>query len=261
MRRSPVEPPKPGFNLFSKEQDIQLGQAAAAQVKKRYQAVGNPWLQDYIGRIGIRLASQPESRASGFRFDFSLLNSRDINAFALPGGPVFVFSQLVLFCDNETQLAGVLAHEISHVILRHGTNQLSKQNLLQLPAALAGAVIGDSTLGQLVEAGLGAGLNGLFLHYSRQDESQADNLGARIMAQAGYNPMEMARFFEKLEQKGGPGVPQFLSDHPSPGNRAAAVEAVVRTLPPRPYTSGSGKFPRAQQLVRELPPPAPKKQP
>lgn len=255
-RVNPAVAPTPGFNLFSRQQDIQLGQEAAAKVRQEYQAVQNPWLQNYLRRVGNRLASQPQARASGFRFTFTLLDVRQINAFALPGGPVFVFSQLILFTNNEGELAGVLAHEISHVILRHGTNQVSRAEIIQLPAALAGAALGGSALGQLVNAGLGVGLSGLFLRYSREAETQADELGARIMAEAGYNPIEMARFFEKLEAKGGPGVPQFLSDHPSPGNRVQNVEAVIRTLPRRTYNYSTGEFAKAQRLARELPPPS-----
>jgi predicted Zn-dependent protease len=153
----------------------------------------------------------------------------------------------------------VLAHEMSHVILRHGTNQVSKATLIEIPAEVAGAAVGQSTLGQVVQLGLGVGLNGLFLKYSREDESQADALGARIMAEAGYNPIEMAAFFEKLQGKGGPGVPQFLSSHPSPGNRVQAVQAEIRAMPRYPYGFSTGEFPEAKQLVAQLP--APPRQP
>jgi predicted Zn-dependent protease len=257
-RTNPAVPPTPGFNLFSKEVDIQIGQQAAAQVIQQYPVVQNQFLQDYITRLGTHLASQPQ--AQGFPYSFTLLHVRQINAFALPGGPIFVFTELVLFGENEAQLGGVLAHEISHVALRHGTNQLSKQQLIQIPAALAGAVIPDTVMGQILKVGLGAGLNGLFLRYSRQDESEADALGARIMAEAGYNPLELAHIFENMAKQGGPGVPEFLSDHPSPGNRVKAIEAVIRTLPQRTYNFSTGQFARAQQLIRELPPPPPPRQ-
>jgi predicted Zn-dependent protease len=256
--RNPASTPTPGFNLFPKEQDIQLGREAAAKVLQQYEPVREPALQDYVTRIGSRLASQPE--AAGYPYTFTFLHARQVNAFALPGGPVFVFAELALFADNEAQFAGVLAHEISHVALRHGTNQLSKSQLLQLPAAMAGAALPDGALGQILQIGLGVGLNGLFLHYSREAESEADALGARIMAEAGWNPIEMARFFEKLQQKGGPGVPEFLSDHPSPGNRIKAVEQVIRNLPSRRFGFDTGEFRRVQELIRRLPPPPPPRQ-
>lgn len=255
---NPAVAPTPGFNMFSKQQDIQLGQQAAQQVRQQYQVVQNQTLQDFATRLGTRLASQ--AQAQGYPYSFTMLNSKDVNAFALPGGPTFVFSQIVLFADNEAELAGVLAHEISHVALRHGTNQVSKQNLISIPAEIAAATIDGGTMGQLVQLGLGVGLNGLFLHYSRTDESQADALGTRIMAEAGYNPIEMANMFEKLAKQGGPGVPEFLSDHPSPGNRVRAVQAIIRTLPQRNYGYSTGEFAKAQQLVKQLPPPPPPKQ-
>lgn len=252
---NPAATPTPGFNLFSKEQDIQIGQQAAAQVRQQYPVVQNQFLQDYITGLGTRLASQ--SLAQGFPYSFTLLHAKEVNAFALPGGPTFVFSGLVLLAENEGQLAGVLAHEISHVALRHGTNQVSKQQIIQMPAALAGAAIGDSTMGQVLQVGLGVGLNGLFLRYSREDESEADSLGARIVAGAGFNPIEMAHMFEKLQAQGGPGGPEFLSDHPNPGNRIQLVQAVIQTLPRRNYNYSTGQFSRAQQAIRQLPAPPP----
>src|SRR5437879_3309064 len=149
---------KPGFNLFSKEQDVQLGKEAAAQVEKQMEVVRNPELQAYIERIGKRLAAQPQ--AGGFPYTFKVVKDPSINAFALPGGPTFVNTGLIAAADNEDQLAGVMAHEISHVALRHGTNQASKANLLQIPAALAGALIGNGSLmGQLAQLGIGLGFN------------------------------------------------------------------------------------------------------
>ena len=255
--RKPGEPLKPGFNMFSKQQDIQLGQQAAQQVRQQYPVVQNQELQSYTRRVGEKLAATKEARDSGFPFSFTLLHQDQVNAFALPGGPTFVFTGLIKTADSEGELAGVLAHEISHVILRHGTNQVSKANLIQLPAQLAGAVLGESTMGQVINLGLGVGLNGLFLKYSRDDESQADALGTRIMSEAGYNPIEMANLFEKLEAQGGAGVPQFLSDHPNPGNRIKAVQAEIQTLPQRKYSSDNGEFQREKRIVAQLPP-APK---
>src|SRR6266545_1163719 len=225
---------KPGFNMFSKQQDVQLGREASQQVLQQYQVVQNQFLQNYLKRIGERLASTPEAQQSGFPFTFTLLNDKSVNAFALPGGPMFVFTGLLNAVDNEGQLAGVMAHEMSHVILRHGTNQASKANLIQLPAMLAGAVIGNgSMLGQLAQLGIGLGANSVLLKFSRGAESEADLLGSHMMAEGGYNPIEMARFFEKLGAEGGARGPQFFSDHPNPGNREKAIENEIRSLPQR----------------------------
>ena len=250
---------KPGFNLFSKQQDIQLGQEAAQQVRQQCQVVENRFLQDYLKRVGERLAAAPEAAQSGFQFTFTLVNDPSINAFALPGGPMFVHTGLLRAVDNEAQLAGVMGHEMSHVILRHGTNQASKANLLQIPAMLAGAMVGNgSLLGQLAEAGIGFGFNSVLLKFSRNDESQADRLGSHLMSESGYNPIEMARFFEKLNGEAGSRAPEFLSDHPNPGNREKAIEDEIRTLPQRSYGYQTGEFARAKALVATIPPP-PKK--
>jgi Zn-dependent protease with chaperone function len=255
--RQPGEPLKPGFNLFSKQQDVQLGQDAAKQVRQQYQPVQNQFLQDYLRRVGDRLAATPEAKQSGFSFTFSLLNVGEINAFALPGGPMFVYTGLMKVSDNEAQLAGVMAHEMSHVILRHGTHQASKANLIQLPAMLAGAVAGGSLLGQLTQLGIGLGANSVLLKFSRDAESQADALGSHLMSEAGYNPIEMARFFEKLQ--GTARGPQFLSDHPNPGNREHAIEAEIRALPQRAYGFETGDFQKVKAEIAALPAPPARK--
>lgn len=245
--------PKPGWNIFSREQDIQLGRESAAQVEQQMPVVRDSELQAYVERIGRKLASAPE--AGNFPYSFKVVNDASINAFALPGGPTFVHTGLIRAAENEAQLAGVMAHEISHVALRHGTNQASKANLIQLPAALAGAVVGNGSLvGQLAQLGIGLGANSVLLKYSRNAESDADILGSRIMARAGYNPIEMARFFEKLQAESGSRGPQFLSSHPDPGNRMRAVQEEIGYLPRQDYSGAdSNAFKRAQTMVGSLP--------
>src|SRR5688500_15290985 len=224
--RHPEQAILPGFNVYSQDQEIALGQEAAAEIRKQVEVVNDQRLQRYISDLGQTLARQPQ--AGGYPYSFTLINDPSINAFALPGGPIFVHTGLLKAADNEGQAVGVLAHEIAHVALRHATNQASKATLIQLPAVLAGAAIGqNSTLGQLAQLGLGLGVNGFMLKYSRDAENQADAFGARLMADAGYNPIEMAQFFEKLEAEGGSGAPQFLSSHPNPGNRVKSVQAEI----------------------------------
>jgi predicted Zn-dependent protease len=255
LARNPGDPLKPGFNTYSKQQDIELGKEAAAQVKQQYQQVLDKNLQAYIRKVGARLAKTPSASNSGFTFSFTLLNYKEINAFALPGGPTFVFTGLIKASDNEGELAGVLSHEISHVVLRHGTNQLSKANIIRKPALVIGALNTLTMLGRLINLGLGVGLNGVFLKYSREDESEADALGTHIMSEAGYDPSQLAHFFDKLESEGGPGVPEFLSDHPSPENRVEAIKAEARTLSARTYTTDNREFERAQAAIAKLPAP------
>ncbi len=247
---------KPGFNLFSKEQDVALGKEAAAQIEQQVHVVKDEQIQAYVRKVASKLWSQPE--ADSYPYSMKVVNEPSINAFALPGGPMFVHTGLILAAENEGQLAGVLAHEISHVALRHGTNQASKANLIQIPAMLASMAAGSSMLGQLAQIGIGVGANSVLLKYSRNAERDADLLGTRLMSKAGYNPIEMARFFEKLEGEGGSRGLQFFSSHPNPGNRVTAVEAEIRLLPKRRYDAETGDFNKTKGLVKRLPEP-PKK--
>ena len=211
--------------------------------------VQNPELDNYIGSLGQTLV---KSRYAGsYPYEFAVVLDPNINAFSLPGGPVFINTGLIAAADNEGQLAGVMAHEISHVALRHATNQASKANLVALPAKLAGLAGGGTMLGELAQLGIGFGAKSVLLTFSRSAESQADYNGALIMADAGYNPIEMARFFQKLEAKYGNGI-QFLSDHPSPGNRVAAVDEEIHQMPPRAWNADTGRFPRIRDLVARL---------
>ena len=158
MRNNQVSTPAslhqyaPGFNLFSKDQDVELGKEAAGEIAKQVEVIDNRELNAYVNSIGARLAAQPQ--ADKYPYTFNVVNDPSINAFALPGGPAFVHTGLIAAADNEAQLAGVLAHEITHVALRHGTNQASKANLIQLPAMLASAALGEgSMLAQLGQLG------------------------------------------------------------------------------------------------------------
>lgn len=247
------------LNLFSPQQDIELGKEAAAEVRKTMPVVNQSELTRYVQRIGNRLAKS--KRAQAFPFTFEVINDPSINAFALPGGPMFVHTGLIAALDNETQLAGVLAHEMSHVTLRHGTSQVSKANLIQLPAMIAAGALGDrggiwGTLGQL---GIGLGAQSLLFRYSRDAEKDADLNGAQIMNEVGYDPTQMARFFEKLQAQGGGGdgrLANFLSDHPTPGNRVKYVQEQNKFLPKATYRENEpANLPRIKQLVAGLPAP------
>lgn len=251
----------PGFNLFSKEQDVQLGQENAAQVRKQLTVIKDPILTDYVTQVGKRLISAREAKESGFPFTFEVVADPSINAFALPGGPMFINTGLLKAVDNEAQLAGVMGHEMSHVILRHGTNQASKSKFIELPAVLASQMAGESMIGKLAQAGIGLGANSVLLKFSRSAESQADLMGSHLMAESGYDPMEMARFFEKLNAQGGGRTMQFLSDHPNPDNREKAIEEEVHRLPQQNYGYQSGAFQRMKQEVSKIKEPKPKPQP
>ncbi len=248
---------QPGWNLFSPQQDVQLGKEASVEVERQRAVVHNRELDDYLNVILHKLAQSPySSRGEQFPFRIQVIQDKTVNAFALPGGPVFIHTGLIEAAENEAQLAGVIGHEMSHVVLRHSTNQASKQNLVALPALLAGALIGNSMLGQLAKIGLSFGANSVFLKFSRTNEAEADYNGAEIVADAGYDPRQLAAFFQKLEAKHGgeSELMQFLSDHPNPGNRVAAVNDEARYLPRRNYVlDETGKFHAMQTLVRQLP--------
>lgn len=222
---------KPGFNLFKPEQDIELGRQSAQQVSREMPLLNDPNIVGYVQQLGKKLAA----KAGGFDFpyEFHVVASKDINAFALPGGFIFVNAGAIAAAKNEGELAGVMAHEIAHVALRHGTNQATKAYIAKAGlSVLSGIVGGESTdLGQVIGAIGGVGANALFLKFGRTAESQADLEGARIMAETGYDPRDMANFFKTLQEQGGQRVPEFLSDHPDPGNRVQAVNDVLGSLP------------------------------
>jgi beta-barrel assembly-enhancing protease len=237
--------PTHGFDIFSQDEEIQLGKQNAAEVMKQLPMLpdSDPVTQ-YVQKLGAGLAA----RAPGYHwpYSFHVVNVKEINAFALPGGPIFVNLGTIQAADNEAQLAGVMAHEISHVVQRHGTRAASKQMGAQLPLAILGGLMGNSTLAKAAEMGISFGVGSYFLKNSRQSESEADLLGTDIMYDSGYQPQQMAVFFEKLEKQMGAGansmINQFMSDHPNPGNRAEAVTREVKTLMPRTYLTDSGEF-------------------
>jgi predicted Zn-dependent protease len=248
----------PGFNLFSKQQDVQLGQENAMQVRKQMKVIHDAFLTEYVTRVGNRLVGSREAKESAFPFTFEVVADPTINAFALPGGPMFINTGLLKAVDSEAQLAGVMGHEMSHVILRHGTNQASKSRLIELPAVLGSQVAGGSLVGELTQLGIGLGANSVLLKFSRSAESQADLMGSHIMAEAGYNPMEMAHFFEKLNAQGGGRTIQFFSDHPNPDNREHAIEQEVQRLPQQDYRFQTGQFQQMKQFVARIREPKPK---
>jgi predicted Zn-dependent protease len=203
-----------------------------------------------VNQLGQRLAAVAPGERYPYRF--KVVNDAAINAFALPGGPVYVNRGLIAAADNEAQLAGVLAHEIAHVALRHGTNQASKAAAAQVPLALLGRIIGnDSTGDMLAQLGAGFAVNSILLKYSRTAESQADILGTQILHDAGYDPRAMAQFFQKME---GGGV-EFFSNHPSPNNRVARVNQEINALggARRSAAADSRGFYAAKRTVGSLP--------
>ncbi len=224
----------PDKNSFTPAQDVELGRRAAAEVRQQLPIIRDGRTQDYVERIGERLISAipRRLRQPQFRYTFQVVDRRDINAFALPGGPIFVNRGMLEAARGEGEVAGVLAHEISHVVLRHGTAQATKGQKFQL-GALAGQIIGSMVGGRkgaVIAQGSQIGLGTYFMKYSREYEREADLVGAQIMAGAGYDPRQMASMFQTIARRSGNGGPEWLSDHPSPSNRYEAINREAALL-------------------------------
>ena len=225
----------PDANRFSPAQDVELGRQAAAEIRQEMPISRDRQATASVERIGARLvaAIPARLRQSQFRYTFQVVDRKEINAFALPGGPIFVNRGMLDAARNDGEVAGVMAHELSHVVLRHGTAQATKAQPFQL-GALAGQVLGSlvgGKKGAVIAQGSQIGIGTYFLKYSREYEREADLLGVQIMARAGYDPRDMANMFQTIERRSGNGGPEWMSDHPSPANRYAAINreaALVR---------------------------------
>jgi hypothetical protein len=244
-------------NPYDVNKDVELGRQAAQEVERQLPALNDGDVQRYVDRIGNRLAESipSEYRHPEFQYTYTVVDVRDVNAFALPGGFTYVNRGLIETAQNEAQLAGVIAHEISHAALRHGTAQAAKAQKYQVGSILgqiAGAVIGGG-VGQVVGGLSQLGVSAAFLRYSREYERQADTLGAQIMANAGYDPRELANMFRILEQQSGGGGPEFLSSHPNPGNRFEAINREAQMLRVSNPIRNTNQFPMVQARLRDMP--------
>ncbi len=246
---APVTPqlPDPGNAGMSRADQEKLGLQAVAEVYKQMPVLpdSSPITQ-YVQQLGRKLEKQIPSQYS-WPYQFHVIQQKEINAFALPGGPIFINVGTINAAANEAQLAGVMSHEMSHVYMQHSAKQQTStaHTLAELLGAAAG-ILGGSTLGDLARVGIQFGAGSVLMKYSRADEAQADSVGAIIMYKAGYNPVELANFFEVLAKQAG-APPQFLSDHPNPGNRSAAVDKEIRNWPPQKYLTDNQYFASAKK--------------
>ena len=249
--------PKPGFNLFSVEQDIEIGRQSAAEAEKQLPILRDQALERYLNAVVRELAEV----APGARYPYRIraVEASDINAFTLPGGFLYVNRGLIEATRSEGELAGVLAHEVAHVALRHGTHQASKAYAAQAGLGILGGLLGRNGGGNtttIINAIGGLGLNAVFLKFSRNDEYEADLLGVRMLKRAGYDPEAMVTFFELLNRQRArePGkLEQFFSSHPAPADRAARLQAEADRLGPVARPRELGGFAGAQQALRERP--------
>ena len=247
---------KQGWNKFSPQDDINLGKRAATDAEKLLPPCNAPKVDAYLTQLGTRLAQKLPTGGVQYPFEFHCVNDKAINAFALPGGYVFVNRGAIEAADNEAQLAGVIAHELSHVALRHGTNQATKAMLAETGLGIFGAVFGDTTGGALLTQLGSFTAGGVLLRYSRTAESQADVMGTQVLYDAGYDPRALAQFFEKLEaETKGKNPPEFFSDHPNPEHRVGRVDEEVEKLGGVPANAkrDSAEFEAIKREVLALP--------
>lgn len=224
-----------GVNLVSPEQETQMGLSAWQDVLQKEPAARNPALQSRIRALGERLVAA--AGANQQPWEFVVFESDQINAFALPGRKVGVYSGLIDLAENDAQLAAVIGHEIGHVLAHHPARRVSSAMAAQMGVSLAQVGLAAAGVSYGAEAGqlLGLGAQyGMILPHSRTQEYEADRIGLEIMASAGYDPREALRFWARMAQKRGdrPGWAEFLSTHPVGKNRIAAMEQLLPQVMP-----------------------------
>ena len=246
-------------NKFTPRQDVELGLKAAAEIRQQYPVIQDGEISRYLTSLGDRLvaAAPSELKQPVYEYSFTPVNLKEINAFALPGGPMFVHRGMFDAAAREGEVVGVMAHELAHVLLRHGTANITKAQspwlqLGQLAGAVGGAVVGGEG-GAAIAQGSQLGLGAIALRYSRDFEKQADLLGAQIMARAGYDPRDLARMFETITRESKGGNPQWLSSHPDPGNRTAYINKEAESLTIEGTANTSGFDPARARFATQPP--------
>jgi predicted Zn-dependent protease len=241
------------IQLISVADEIAIGKQAQAQVKRETPAVGDPAVQSYVARLGRTLAAHAGGQR--YPYSFSTADYREINAFALPGGPVWINRGAIEAAGNEAQLAGVLAHEIAHVSRRHAARQLSNAMVANLGLTLLGALLGNGSGANAASIAARYVASGAFLKFSRDDEREADRVGASIMARAGWDPhgmIELMQTIREQERRDPSSVEVFFSNHPSPKDRVAVLSRVVPKT--RSGKRDSAEFQSLRARLKRLPP-------
>jgi len=252
--------PNPGKTSMSREQQHALGLQVATQVFQQMPVLPDDSPESvYVRQLGQKLvATIPEQYS--WPFEFHVVPQKEINAFALPGGQMFVNLGTITAAKNEAELAGVMGHEMSHVYMQHSAKQAGKAQKTGLFAQIAEVALGVSgvgnmaggLVGQLGQMGIQMGAQGMMMKFSRSDESQADAVGAMILYKAGYNPQSMADFFKTLASQGGQAPPQLFSDHPNPGNREQAIAKQISEWPQANYNKDSASFAQVHQHALKM---------
>jgi hypothetical protein len=234
---------------MSRQDQSALGMEAAAQVYQQMPVLpdDSPEAQ-YVRQLGQKLVATIPPETS-WPFEFHVIPQKEINAFALPGGQMFIHVGTITAAKSEAELAGVMGHEMAHVYMQHSAKQAGKAQTTGLLAGIASAVLGGTVgnkagglVGQLGQMGLQVGAQGLMMKYSRNDESQADTVGTIILYKAGYNPQGMVDFFKTMGAEGGSAPPEFFSSHPNPANRQQAIAKQIAPWPASKYVENSPDF-------------------
>lgn len=247
---------QPPYNFYSPRDDVQLGREYAAHVDKQLPLLTDPDALEYVNALGKKLAALAPDNRPDYAWRFQIVNSSQINAFALPGGYIYVNRGVFEAAENESQLAGVLAHESGHVVMRHGTHIASQAVLAQGGLAVLTGILGHSSslASQLAQLGLGLGVDSLLLKNSRTLEAQADEVGTYILYRAGYDPHAMVRFFQIIAAKYPQRTLEFFSDHPNPENRIKNVDHEIAQLgPARSSTGENPLFESARERLAAQP--------
>lgn len=228
--------------LIGAQQEIQLGNEAWQQVLAKEKIHTNPKANEILQRVGRRIVAKAEM--THLDWDFKLFSSDQVNAFALPGGKVAVYVGILPVCENEAGLAAVVGHEVGHVLARHGAERISHGLVVQMAAKGLEAAMRDKNpaVRQRVMGAYGLGTQyGVLLPYSRKHEREADRIGMRLMAEAGYDPAEAPRLWQRMKERQGGGGFEFLSTHPAPASRIAELQSLLPEMNVR-YENASGKY-------------------
>jgi hypothetical protein len=245
-------------NKYDPADDVKIGRDAVREVERQIPLLRDDRVSSYVEELGDRLVDTipADLRHPEFRYSFKVVDLKEINAFALPGGPMYVNRGMIQAAHTEGEVVGVMAHEMAHVALRHGTAQATKAQKYQVGAVagqILGAIIGG-TAGAVVSQGSQFGIGVSFLRFSRAYEKDADILGAQMMARAGYDPVDMANMFRTIEQQGSAGGPEWMSDHPNPGNRSAYITQEARSLRVGNPVRDTADFSSVKRRLAGMPP-------
>src|SRR6266436_2401402 len=243
-----------GMNLYSLEREISLGKQLAQEVERSSKLIDDPVVTEYVNRVGQNLVRNSDAKVP---FTIKVIDSDEINAFALPGGFFYVNSGLILRAQEESELAGVMAHEIAHVAARHGTKNATKGEIMQWASIPAMIFIPYSMAGYAMYQGLNLAIPLTFLKFSRDAEKEADFLGLQYMYKAGYDPNSYVTFFERIQadEKRRPGtIPKVFSTHPpTPDRIEAAQKEIARILPNKPeYIVTTSEFDSVKARLRNI---------